>query len=1262
MAGVGEGGNAGQRDAIADATSSPTPSPKRAEAVPGKETQIGRLLASDRGGPTKVGHQSLIQKEYGAGGASKRAPGTYEEAAALLGVTPAAPTSAAPHHAKHGHAAHAHAAHAHAGKPATDTINTDGQNATRADLLTVEPPAIHFGKVPLRAKEQTEAATYEITATNPTADAITLDDLRADAAADFPIFSADTTDTTIPPGGTFRFRVGFRPHRVGPHSSTVHLIQRGVSVGRVQVEATALDESDHWEALGVSPTTLKFPGTAIGEASAPEKVTVRNRSGVPVRVEDLAPIDGAGDQFNVYEMSADEIPAGATGELAVAFRPTRRGVQHATFQLRTAGSDQAKDLAHGKITARGDGLYAADARHDDALAGRPIGPVTTYAEMLATLQAAQQFTEAGAGQDAEHGRDDYAHARQLVEPVKLRMDVLAEHLHDVAGDLGLASTTTILTYGAAHTAVTDWYRQLALGATIEPRHLVTSFEVAEEIIKVLTGEQKDAPTLRTLGRAAKWTPLEIAGGAFGGALLGAGGGYGAALAAEAWPAITSTLSVDWYAARQGASIVATWALSHPEATYELSIFLGSIGFSIADAGGLSNWLHQIDSFESFVNVLGQMMDPVVQHEQSTGGRRNAPTATGMDLEPGAEPLPTARARGSATPEPEPEPAAGGSYRTRTPTPQEPDESGGAPGSGGKLSPAAERIKSAVVARARGAFDRIQALADRARAEAPLVAEGAPLPSLRTPRALRDRVVEVRAQVDGALAEAGASRGSYRVEVLDDRAYAKKFGADRGPAAMVIEHDQPTVYASTNATETDLAHEATHIAQLRDTSKPQVQESIRILSDETLNPSKWKQADPGLRKELYERKLDVEIDAATRELNTAEGDARAQLEHDLAELRQRQADVGAITEEQLLKMKAGAAPLPDFLEDPSFLFARGRAVVEGQKMPSPYHYQEKGDYKRTPVTDSPAAKAGAKVEQIGETWTEAIVVTSTYKGRATVERQAGATIVYVDEASGTRRRYVAEADAKLSVSTGDDVEPGTPLMHERSKKYRLVDVNGELRVEELIKRGRWQLAGEHARNRGLVTEDAARAQVDAELASEMQKPPDQRRDQLAGFARLDNQTGSGAGFDDVVVEFHGDPPTATIRIIETKDYPNRSVPLADMTAIRDNLVTNRNRLRAQVATALDAATPEGRAPAFREMNDTQVQATFDALNDNNVQVELRLGPTTRVSPQTLDKLRIELAASFGGRDVLAPTPIAVGQDFIDEAAAKRFPSPTEGKKQ
>jgi len=542
---------------------------------------------------------------------------------------------------------------------------------------------------------------------------------------------------------------------------------------------------------------------------------------------------------------------------------------------------------------------------------------------------------------------------------------------------------------------------------------------------------------------------------------------------------------------------------------------------------------------------------------------------------------------------------------------------------------------------------------------PKLTEASPLsndPTLSAQTSLH--LVEVQAEVRKHIDEhLGGARTiqPYRVEVVTPAAFANKFQSQKGRSMVTaVEDGHAVVYARADAGPRDFADEAIHLVQLNDPRNPALAEHIRMLGEATLRA--WPQYDIELRKQLFERKLAVEIDAKQRRLaqiRVGEPDWKP-IHDELTNLQALEARSKAITDDQLLAMKAGGQH-PDFLEDPAWLFAKATTTTVGRNLNLPGVDLTKLATKI--VTDSPANRFGT-VKQIGDPWTEVTVITATNDGVVRI----GAHTVSVDG-----RRYAIEDGATIHVKSGDRVQRGQLLATEPALRYRLVKVEKpggvtEQRLElHSTKRRGWVQAGSHATRRGERVAKAARNQLHDELTTEKAAAADPNNSmskdphRLVEFVRVENQTPQGGGFDDVLIEFRGDPPTALIRIIEIKDYPNRNVSLAEMTAIRENRHQNLDRLGKDIRAAGWARTPAECPAPYRNLTTDQIAAIKRALKANNFRVELRLGPSTGIgaeghsSATILAKLRVELKSSldFGGRDVLdTERPKLVDQNAID----------------
>jgi hypothetical protein len=140
-------------------------------------------------------------------------------------------------------------------------------------------------------------------------------------------------------------------------------------------------------------------------------------------------------------------------------------------------------------------------RHYDAAPknpDEPVGLLDTYRAMLAVVLAAQRLTEQG---DAE----SYRRAGRLLQPLRGRLYQLRPKVHEKLRGFGLAQTAGQMRFGVARDAIDLWARKLILGSTIRTDHLVTSFRVAEQEIKLGLGEIADVADLRALHRTGRYT-------------------------------------------------------------------------------------------------------------------------------------------------------------------------------------------------------------------------------------------------------------------------------------------------------------------------------------------------------------------------------------------------------------------------------------------------------------------------------------------------------------------------------------------------------------------------------------------------------------------------------------------------------------------------------------------------------------------------------------------------------------------------------------
>jgi hypothetical protein len=219
-----------------------------------------------------------------------------------------------------------------------------------------------------------------------------------------------------------------------------------------------------------------------------------------------------------------------------------------------------------------------------------------------------------------------------------------------------------------------------------------------------------------------------------------------------------------------------------------------------------------------------------------------------------------------------------------------------------------------------------------------------------------------------------------------------------------------------------------------------------------------------------------------------------------------------------------------------------------------------------------------------------------RGRADLQR-------FLAEGSALRKKYPNADFLQVGHSWSEAKVDG-------SRTYRVLEVRDPvteqviLRREEILQIGpdgkeRWVQRGSEANVTGEAGEVAHRLEFEAQQdfigpKREMLLPPD-----------VIQQPG-GQGFDGVILRFEGD--RVTIVLVEVKNYPGRYVPLADITAIKDNLNQNLQRLREMMGSKTDR---ERLGPLSSR------RLRFESRQENRLEFELRHGDTTG-GPSTVNE--------------------------------------------
>lgn len=488
------------------------------------------------------------------------------------------------------------------------------------------------------------------------------------------------------------------------------------------------------------------------------------------------------------------------------------------------------------------------------------------------------------------------------------------------------------------------------------------------------------------------------------------------------------------------------------------------------------------------------------------------------------------------------------------------------------------------------------------------------------------LVEAEQRLSRALerhARALGTRGAARrapVEVLPKATFVERFGSEQARAAFQLTDRGPVIFARVDATSADMLDEAAHLAQLGDAA---IAPSIRMLDEANL--ADWAQLSVADQLELYQRKLEVELDAKRRTLAVVRSQAdRALAQSALDDLERLQAQVAAIAPDELARMCSGRLPAPEYLAQAPRLFGKQRRVRED--VPS-LHTRGVGaelaprlvSNTRGSADFSSAYSTGevVSVHQLGHGWRESTIVTADLDGviaSRTVAEDGTTKIVLRD---GQRMQaHLLEAGAEVDADgiPGRKLQKGVRLGRESSREYRSVEVTyadgRKLERTEIRSHGEgrsWVQRGLESTTRGRLAEEAARTEVDAELLARLGKK------EITSWCRIPSARG-GRGFDDVIVEFtgEGEAMQAKVRIREVKDHPNRHLALADFSALMENFEANRKDLSVALTSELHVAL-EGQARSARlgMLSPLQLELAESALRKRAYEVEVVLGSSTRI---------------------------------------------------
>jgi hypothetical protein len=195
--------------------------------------------------------------------------------------------------------------------------------------------------------------------------------------------------------------------------------------------------------------------------------------------------------------------------------------------------------------------------------------------------------------------------------------------------------------------------------------------------------------------------------------------------------------------------------------------------------------------------------------------------------------------------------------------------------------------------------------------------------------LRSRVLE---HIDPA------QRAAFKdvpVHVLPEDQFNAATRSSSGNAVTVFEEGRPAVVLKAGTDLSQLGEEGIHLIQSID---PATAAKVAKLDESVLRV--WDHLDLDTQLDLYKSKLELEIDAQERRIGALEGyQARAEdpaaigkqiekMEATIENLEKRYQEVMSLTPEDKLDIETGAAPKPQYLDQPARLFAKEPTLLKG----------------------------------------------------------------------------------------------------------------------------------------------------------------------------------------------------------------------------------------------------------------------------------------------------------------------------------------------
>jgi hypothetical protein len=438
-------------------------------------------------------------------------------------------------------------------------------------------------------------------------------------------------------------------------------------------------------------------------------------------------------------------------------------------------------------------------------------------------------------------------------------------------------------------------------------------------------------------------------------------------------------------------------------------------------------------------------------------------------------------------------------------------------------------------------------------------------------------------------------GGVPVDVMSDAEFAAFTRSQKGQAVVIIEHGEPRVIVRESADIRALREEGIHLQQALE---PQTAGKVQLLDEKNL--AQWDKLSVGEKLDLYRTKLELEIDAQKRLLTGLSDDlAKASGDLDLQRSLRQQIEEA---EQTLGNLSKRIGEVDTIHPEQRLRIEKGLEPLPGNidlEQPSRLFSKKTERIQAgeiTAIKDSPESRRGKETYRVGDSWLET-------------------------KPDGTQRRY-----RRVKVVEDDGA------IHYRTEIWQPDDRN-------------WVQRGSESVRKGATMEEASQLMT----AAEAKKQAAVAGEQHIAAPKEMLQTASGQGFDEVVFKFEKDGSLKKVSIIEVKDYPGGSLTLEDFTAVYQNFKRNLQDLEHDLERAIGA-----REIGKWGLDLAQAEKVLKALKNRELEVEVRIGPTTKLGEKEngtiLADLQRKLRQQMHTQNIEVPNRNRIDKSFADEAEA------------